>query len=33
MYIVENMRIINDKIRNLKKWENFNLLIKSGSNP
>ena len=23
MYIVENMRLINDKIRNFKKLENF----------
>ena len=26
MYIVENMRLINDKIRNLKKCENFEFL-------
>ena len=26
MYIVENIRLINDKIRNFKKWENFEFL-------
>ena len=27
MYIVENIRLINDKIRNFKKWEHFEFFI------
>ena len=37
MYIVEKMRLINDMIRNFKKWENFEFLIdpliESGPDP
>ena len=40
MYIVENMRLINDKIRNFKKWKIFEFLnflidplIESGLDP
>ena len=37
MYIVENMRLINDKIRNFKQRENFEFLIdpliESGPDP